>query len=67
MSHEGNDKVIDRERDQLPYKCVDDGTWVCDYCHNLWDKEYHPDFCDEDCPDYMETGKFCSIKIEGGE
>ena len=24
-----------------------------------WDKEYHPDFCDEDCPDYMESGKFC--------
>ena len=40
-------------------ECIDDGTWVCDYCHNLWDKEYHPDFCDEDCPDYMESGKFC--------
>jgi len=50
---------------QTETQCVDDGTWVCDYCHNLWDKEYHPDFCDEDCPDYMETGKFCSIKKEG--
>lgn len=39
---------------QTETQCVDDGTWVCDYCHNLWDKEYHPDFCDEDCPDYME-------------
>ncbi len=18
----------------------------------IWDKEYHPDFCDEDCPEY---------------
>ena len=27
MSHEGNDKVIDRERDQLPYK------WIVDIGH----------------------------------
>ena len=27
MSHEGNDKVIDRERDELPYK------WIVDIGH----------------------------------
>ena len=45
-------------------ECMDDGTWVCDYCHNLWDKEYHPDFCDEYCPDYMESGKFCGTEAQ---
>ena len=45
-------------------ECMDDGTWVCDYCHNLWDKAYHPDFCDEYCPDYMESGKFCGTEAQ---
>jgi len=35
-------------------ECMDDGTWVCDYCTEVWDREYHPDFCEENCPDYPE-------------
>jgi hypothetical protein len=26
--------------------CEDDGSWQCDHCEELWDREYHPDFCE---------------------
>ena len=41
---ECGNKVLDYSIRELKIKCSD--------CYDVWDKEYHPDFCDEMCPDY---------------
>ena len=38
-----------------------DQEWHNDRFYEL---SVHPDFCDEACPDYMETGKFCGTEEE---
>ena len=41
---ECGNKVLDYSIRELKIKCSD--------CYDVWDKEYHPDFCDEMCSDY---------------
>ena len=38
-----------------------DQEWHDDRYYEL---HVHPDFCDEACGDYMETGKFCGTEEE---